>query len=309
MRRGQEHAQFRFKVIAGALKGRVITAPDLGVTRPPLTRLRRAVFDFLTPYLGSARYLDLFSGTGSYLFEAVSRGAGEAVGVELQLQLVEAINRQAELLGVEFHTIPIKGLYDEFDAELSKVWGTGKEPGLAEENLQARIRGNLIMALSNEYGWLVLTTGNKSEMAMGYCTLYGDMSGGLAVISDVPKTMVYELARYINSQAGREVIPANSINKPPSAELKPDQKDEDTLPPYSLLDPILKAYVEEDRSYLEIVGMGFDPEVVKAFLRIPISEWKKIKQDVLEVRGELSRQLYVTVQLAAEESSQLLGSR
>ena len=124
--------------------------------------------------------------------------------------------------------------------------------------MQARIRGTLIMALSNKFGWLVLTTGNKSELATGYATLYGDMSGGFAVIKDAPKTLVYRLAEYRNSLGPRPVIPLSVLQKPPSAELRPDQKDEDSLPPYSVLDPILKAYVEEDRTFEEIIGSGFD---------------------------------------------------
>ncbi|MCK5676209.1 MAG: NAD+ synthase, partial [Verrucomicrobia bacterium] len=148
----------------------------------------------------------------------------------------------ADILGVELHTIPIKGLYDGFETGLSKVWGADKTPGLAEENLQARIRGNLIMALSNEYGWLVLTTGNKSEMAMGYCTLYGDMNGGYALIKDVPKTLVFDLCRWRNEQGETPIIPPSIIERPPSAELRPDQKDTDSLPPYEVLDPILEDY-------------------------------------------------------------------
>ena len=127
---------------------------------------------------------------------------------------------------------------------------------MTEENLQARIRGNILMALSNKFGWLVLTTGNKSEMATGYSTLYGDMAGGFAVIKDVPKTLVYDLCRYRNAQGRRPSSRRGVIDKPPSAELRPDQKDTDTLPPYEVLDPILEAYVEDDRSVEEIVAHG-----------------------------------------------------
>ena len=168
----------------------------------------------------------------------------------------------AENLGIELRTLPIEDafsayldtLHDEFD---------GAKSDLAEQNVQSRIRGNLIMAVSNKPGWLVLTTGNKSEMAVGYATIYGDMAGGFAVIKDVPKTMVYELCEYRNSQGDKPVVPNTVLEKPPSAELKPGQKDEDSLPPYSVLDPILKAYVEEDRSFDDIVEMGFDENVVK----------------------------------------------
>ena len=147
---------------------------------------------------------------------------------------------------------------------------------IAEENLQARTRGNILMALSNKFGWLVLTTGNKSEMATGYSTLYGDMAGGFAVIKDVPKTLVYEVARYRNTWAPRPLIPQAVMDKEPSAELRPGQKDTDSLPPYPLLDPILQAYVEEDRSYEELLAMGHDPEVVKRVITlVDRSEYKR----------------------------------
>ncbi|HSR88412.1 MAG TPA: NAD(+) synthase, partial [Pontiella sp.] len=152
----------------------------------------------------------------------------------------------------------------------------GKKPGLAEENLQARIRGNLIMALSNEYGWLVLTTGNKSEMAMGYCTIYGDMAGGFAVIKDVPKTLVFELCRWRNEQNGSPVIPPGIIERPPSAELRPDQKDTDSLPPYEVLDPILADYVENDMGIDGLVAKGYDEEIVRRVVHaVELSEYKR----------------------------------
>ena len=180
----------------------------------------------------------------------------------------------AKLLDVEFHTIPIKGLYDHFDEELSAVWGKDKRPGLAEENLQARIRGNLIMALSNEYGWLVLTTGNKSEMAMGYCTLYGDMAGGFAVIKDVPKTVVFDLCRWRNEQG--LAIPPSIIERPPSAELRPDQKDTDSLPPYEILDPILEDYVENDMGIAGLVAKGHDEAIVRRVVHaVELTEYKR----------------------------------
>jgi NAD+ synthetase len=146
---------------------------------------------------------------------------------------------------------------------------------VTEENIQARIRGNYLMALSNKFGSMVLSTGNKSELAVGYCTLYGDMAGGLAVISDVPKLMVYELARYVNR--GREVIPRSTIEKPPSAELRPNQKDEDSLPPYDVLDRILKAYIEDLRSPQEIADhYGFDIKLVRDIaLHVDRNEYKR----------------------------------
>jgi len=152
----------------------------------------------------------------------------------------------------------------------------GREPDVAEENLQARIRGMLMMALSNKFGSLVLTTSNKSESATGYTTLYGDMTGGLAVIQDVPKTMVYRLCWYRNEKAGREVIPESVITKPPSAELRPDQFDEESLMPYDRLDPILEAFVEEDRTLEEIVAMGYDEADVRRVLTLVTrSEYKR----------------------------------
>jgi NAD+ synthase (glutamine-hydrolysing) len=152
----------------------------------------------------------------------------------------------------------------------------GRRPDETEENLQARIRGTLLMALSNKFGYLVLTTGNKSEMSVGYATLYGDMAGGFAVIKDVPKTMVYDLARLRNRMGRNAIIPKRILDKPPSAELKPDQRDEDSLPPYSVLDPILKAYVEEDRSIEEIIDMGFDRKTVARIITmVDRSEYKR----------------------------------
>ncbi len=182
----------------------------------------------------------------------------------------------ARILDVEFYTLPIKPLYDGFERTLSEVWGTAKKPGLTEENLQARIRGNLIMALSNEYGWLVLTTGNKSEMAMGYCTIYGDMAGGFAVIKDVPKTLVFELCRWRNEQGAAPVIPQSIIERPPSAELRHDQKDTDSLPPYDLLDPILMDYVENDMGIDGLVAKGYDEALVRRVVHaVELSEYKR----------------------------------
>jgi NAD+ synthase (glutamine-hydrolysing) len=168
----------------------------------------------------------------------------------------------AERLGTRYMSIPIE---PGFKATLDMLEPAFKDTqfGVAEENLQARIRGNVMMSLSNKFGWLVLTTGNKSELATGYCTLYGDMAGGYAVIKDVPKTLVWALSRYYNEKSGREIIPQTVIDKPPSAELRPDQLDSDSLPPYEVLDPILEAYVEEDRTLEEIVAMGYDGATVR----------------------------------------------
>jgi NAD+ synthase (glutamine-hydrolysing) len=150
------------------------------------------------------------------------------------------------------------------------------QPGVAEENLQARSRGLLLMALSNKFGWLLLTTGNKSELATGYATLYGDMAGGFALLKDVPKTLVYELSRWRNSQPGGAVIPEDSITKPPSAELRPDQTDQDSLPPYPVLDGILERYVEQDWSVDEITAAGYDEAIVRRVVTlVDRSEYKR----------------------------------
>jgi len=182
----------------------------------------------------------------------------------------------ARRLGIQLLTVPIEPAHRAYEAMLEPFF-EGTEPGTAEQNIQARIRGNILMALSNKFGWLVLTTGNKSEYAMGYATLYGDMAGGFAVIKDVPKTLVYQLARWRNAHGEPpNPIPESVLTKPPSAELKPDQRDEDDLPPYGVLDPILKAYVEEDRSFEEIVALGYDPQVVRRVIQaVDRNEYKR----------------------------------
>jgi len=172
---------------------------------------------------------------------------------------VEDAKSLCEKLGVELHFLNISDIMDSYQTALAPEFAD-TEPGVTEENIQARIRGNLLMAYSNKFGYRLLSTGNKSELAVGYCTLYGDMSGGLAVISDVPKTMVYRLARHINSNG--VVIPENIIEKEPSAELRPDQKDLDTLPPYETLDAILDLYVEDGMSPEEIIARGYDHKTV-----------------------------------------------
>ncbi len=180
----------------------------------------------------------------------------------------------AKNLGIEFLAVPIRRLFETYLEELAPLW-KGRAPDITEENLQARIRGNIVMALSNKFGWLVLTTGNKSELATGYCTLYGDMVGGFAVIKDVPKTLVFDLAKWRNASRG-EVIPPSTIARPPTAELKPNQTDQDTLPPYDRLDAILERYVERDLGFDEIVSEGFDPATVRRVLKMAdASEYKR----------------------------------
>ena len=181
----------------------------------------------------------------------------------------------AKNLGIKLLTIPINKILQSYLDTLAGSFQDSK-PDVTEENIQARIRGNILMALSNKFGWLVLTTGNKSEMATGYATLYGDMAGGFAVIKDVPKTVVYKLVRQRNSLAGYDLIPSAVIDKAPSAELRPGQKDTDSLPPYDRLDPILTAYVEEDKSIEQIIGLGFDQATVKKAARlVDSSEYKR----------------------------------
>jgi NAD+ synthase (glutamine-hydrolysing) len=181
----------------------------------------------------------------------------------------------AENLGIEFLTIPIEPILKQFDDALKAVESWSGE-GIAYENLQARIRGSILMSLSNQLGALVLTTGNKSEIAVGYATLYGDTAGGFAVIKDVPKTMVYKLAEHINQVSDHEIIPADVLTRPPSAELKPDQKDSDSLPDYDLLDKILKGYVEEDKSVQQLIESGLPKDVVERVIRmVDRNEYKR----------------------------------
>jgi NAD+ synthase (glutamine-hydrolysing) len=180
----------------------------------------------------------------------------------------------AKNLGIKIDEISISSIYDSYIHSIKNKLNYGKDIDVSLENIQARIRGNILMAISNKFGHLVLSTGNKSELAVGYCTLYGDMSGGLAVISDVPKTLVYRLAKYINQK--REIIPTEIINKLPSAELKPDQKDQDTLPPYEILDSILNYYLDEGYSSDEILNLDYDENIVKWIINaINRNEYKR----------------------------------
>lgn len=205
-------------------------------------------------------------------------GPENVIGVYMPTRYSSPISREdaealARNLGIRLLTIPIDDIFQSYLDTLAEPF-RGLAPDVTEENIQARIRGNILMALSNKFGWLVLTTGNKSELATGYCTLYGDMAGGFAVLKDVLKTQVYRLARYRNARG--EVIPERILTRPPSAELRPDQRDEDALGPYVVLDPILQAYVEEDRSLEEIVALGYDEETVRCILRlVDGSEYKR----------------------------------
>jgi NAD+ synthase (glutamine-hydrolysing) len=207
-------------------------------------------------------------------------GADQVVGVMMPSRFssegsVSDSEQLASNLGIRTLTIPIEPAHDAFLSMLDEPFGE-TEPGLAEENIQARIRGVILMALSNKFGWLVLTTGNKSEMAVGYATLYGDMAGGFAVIKDVPKTLVYALCRDRNERAARPLIPNEVIDKPPSAELRPDQLDSDSLPPYDQLDPIVEGYVEDDKSVAELEAEGYDGDAVRRVARlIDRNEYKR----------------------------------
>jgi len=187
---------------------------------------------------------------------------------------VEDSKKLTKNLGIELKIIPITPIYNSYVNSLKSDLKLEKGVDVTLENIQARIRGNILMAVSNKFGYLVLSSGNKSELAVGYCTLYGDMSGGLAVISDVPKTMIYKLVQYINRKS--QIIPKEIINKAPSAELRPDQKDQDTLPPYDVLDPILNYYVDEGYSPEDIIDKNFDPEIVKWVIRaVDRNEYKR----------------------------------
>jgi NAD+ synthase (glutamine-hydrolysing) len=183
--------------------------------------------------------------------------------------------RLAENLGIERFELPLEEVMSAYRQALAQAF-EGTEPGVAEENVQARIRGNLLMALSNKFGWLVLTTGNKSEYSVGYTTLYGDMAGGFAVLKDVPKTWVYRLAHFRNAVAPGELIPASVLARPPSAELRPDQCDQDSLPPYDVLDEILEEYIEEDQGREQLIRRGLPAEVVDKVIRlVDLAEYKR----------------------------------
>jgi NAD+ synthase (glutamine-hydrolysing) len=219
--------------------------------------------------------IGLSGGIDSSLVATISvdaLGADNVVGVSMPSRYSSPHSKSdaealAKNLGIEFKVIPIEKAFSSYLETLAEPFKNTR-PDVTEENIQARIRGNILFALSNKFGWLVLACSNKSETATGYTTLYGDMAGGFIPLKDVPKTTVIELAKYKNQQAGREIIPSGVLTKAPSAELRPDQKDTDTLPPYKLLDPILKAYVEDDLSIDQIVNMGFDPKIVTEIARL-----------------------------------------
>jgi NAD+ synthase (glutamine-hydrolysing) len=274
-------------------------AATIVATRPALERrtavvqreLVTEVYDALV--LGTRDYvhkngfhaavLGLSGGVDSALCACIAAdaiGAKNVVAVAMPSPYTSGASKEdaellARALGLRFYSIPIQESFEAAQRALAPAF-SGKAPDTTEENLQARIRGNYLMALSNKFGWLVLTTGNKSEYSVGYSTLYGDMAGGFAVLKDVYKTMVYQLAQHRSQRSDPPVIPERTLARAPSAELKPDQTDQDTLPPYDVLDPILRFYVEEDRSVKEIAGLGYDEELVRRVVRmVDRAEYKR----------------------------------
>jgi len=253
----------------------------------PIAEVYQALVLGTRDYLGkngfSKAVLGLSGGIDSALVAVIAKdalGKENVISVFMPSQYTsqrsyEDAKKLARNLGISFIDLPISRILETYLLTLS-IEFKGKKPDVTEENLQARIRGNLLMALSNKFGWLVLTTGNKSELAVGYSTLYGDMVGGFVVLKDIPKTLVYKLARYRNSKEEKELIPEDILKREPTAELKPHQKDTDTLPPYPVLDPILKYYVEEDKGFKEIKDLGFDENTItKVMKMVDRSEYKR----------------------------------
>ncbi len=252
-----------------------------------LEQMRLALELGISDYVGKNGFSDVVIGVSGGIDSAVTAAlCVEALGPE-HVHCVSMPSRYsseetradarrvAESLGASFLELPIGSIVDASEATLAEVFA-GREPDLTEENIQARTRGVLLMALSNKFGWLLVATGNKSELSVGYATLYGDMAGGFALLKDVYKTDVFRLARHLNERAGRELIPVSTIERAPSAELRTDQRDEDSLPPYPALDQVLEAYVELDRSRDDLTGNGFDPDVVeRALALVDRAEYKR----------------------------------
>jgi len=261
--------------------------PSADIVQELYSALRLGLRDYLAKCGFKSAVLGLSGGIDSAVVAAIAvdaLGPNNVTGVSMPSQfssrgsILDAL-ALTKNLRIQCLEIPIADAFAVFKAQFKEVFA-GRTEDATEENMQARLRGMTLMALSNKFGHLVLSTGNKSELAVGYCTIYGDMAGGLAVISDVPKTMIYELARFINSEAARagkgEIIPASTIEKPPSAELRPNQKDQDTLPPYDVLDAILRLHVEDNLSVAEIVAQGFDEKTVRwVQRRVDLNEYKR----------------------------------
>ncbi|HSE81368.1 MAG TPA: NAD+ synthase [Gaiellaceae bacterium] len=262
---------------------RAVVAEPLG----ELEEMRLAIELGLRDYAGKNGFTDVVLGVSGGIDSALTAvlaaealGPGHIVCVSMPSRFSSEETRAdaravAESLGARFLEVPIDPIVDAFGAALAETFA-GTDPGIAEENVQARARGVIVMALSNKFGWLPLATGNKSELSVGYATLYGDMAGGFALLKDVYKTDVFRLARHLNERAGRELIPVSIIERAPSAELRPGQLDEDSLPPYAKLDEVLEAYVELDSSHEELTSDGFDPEIVeRALAMIDRAEYKR----------------------------------
>ena len=257
-------------------------AGEVAPFEPPLEQMRRALTLALRDYAGKNGFADVVFGISGGIDSALTAVlAADALGPE-RVHCVSMPSRYssagtrtdaqrvAESIGCDFRELAIERIVAAFDETLPGL------TGLAAENLQARIRGMLLMSLSNTHGWLVLATGNKSELSVGYSTLYGDLAGGFAPLKDVYKTDVFRLSRHLNERAGRELIPVSIIERPPSAELRPDQRDEDSLPPYDRLDAVLEEYVELDRSREDLLEDGFDPAVVeRALALVDRAEYKR----------------------------------
>lgn len=253
---------------------RPAASPRMEEPLAPLAEVYQALITGTRDYVHKNGFrqvvLGLSGGVDSSLTAAIAAdalGGGNVMGVAMPTRYSSAhscddAESLARNLGLRFLTVPIDGVFQSFLDALAPSF-QGKTPDVTEENLQPRVRGTVLMALSNKFGWLVLTTGNKSEVGVGYSTLYGDTAGGFAVIKDVPKTLVYALSRHRNALAGKDVIPQRVLDKPPSAELRPDQKDTDSLPDYAILDPILQAYVEENCTPMEIAARGFEEATVR----------------------------------------------
>ncbi|CAB4686306.1 MAG: NAD+ synthase [Actinobacteria bacterium] len=252
-----------------------------------LEQMRQALELGLHDYIEKGGFDDVVIGLSGGIDSALTAalcvgalGAGRVHGVSMPSRYSSDATRSdarvvAESLGIDFREIPIEPLVEAFDAALAPSFA-GRPADLTEENIQARARGTLLMGLSNKFGWIVVATGNKSEMSVGYSTLYGDLVGGFALLKDVFKTDVFRLARHLNERAGRELIPQSTIDRPPSAELRADQRDDDSLPPYDKLDAVLEAYVEGDRSRDELIADGFEQSVVdRALGLVDRAEYKR----------------------------------
>ncbi|MDP1809653.1 MAG: NAD+ synthase [Actinomycetota bacterium] len=299
----QEHAEWRLiqaeaRKRALPLRRALVGGETVDTAKPPIKRVERSEMEPVEEVFAAVKL-----GLGDYVRKnrfarvlvGLSGGVDSALAAALAVDAIGAANvttvfmpsrftshesvqdavATAKNLGTEFIDISIEPIFTVYLESLAPIFA-GRPADAAEENLQARIRGNILMALSNKFGWLLLSTGNKSEMSVGYATLYGDMSGGFAVLKDVPKTLVYQLAEYYNRKSGSEMIPARVLTKAPSAELRAGQKDSDALPEYDVLDPIVRAYVEEDRANSEIVAAGFEAATVaKVTEMVDRSEYKR----------------------------------